>query len=375
VFDLFSLPKGGGTVSVVYKLSRALAERGHDVTVYTSDYQFNNNDIGRLQGIHVYPFHCWSKVGNFYFTPRVVDMAKRDLRQFDIIHLHCFRSFQNIILHHYAREYGVPYILDCHGSFPRQHGKYFLKWLFDTSFGNNLLKDTSRVIAETKSAASEYHAGGITDNLISIIAPPFAIEEFTNLPERGAFRKKYGLTRKHLIVFLGRIHWIKGLSFLVDSFAQLGRTNTTLALVGSDDGYKAALEKQIKALNLTDRVLFTGFLSGQDKLSALVDADVVVQVSSYEQGTGVPFEAVLCNTPIIVTKTTGSENVSKIDAGYLVEYGNITELRDIMEYVLGHPTEAEVKTNKAKEYIKTNLSLERVVQKYESIYAECKRVR
>lgn len=33
-FDSFSLSHGGGTVDLVYKLSRALAQRGHGVAIY-----------------------------------------------------------------------------------------------------------------------------------------------------------------------------------------------------------------------------------------------------------------------------------------------------------------------------------------------------
>ena len=107
------------------------------------------------------------------------------------------------------------------------------------------------------------------------------------------------------------------------------------------------------------------------KLSALVDADVVVQTSIYEQGTGVPFEAVLCNTPIIVSgHTVASANVRDIDGGYLVEHGNISELSDTIKHVLDNPDEAKTKTRKAVTFIKENLSLDKGVEKYERLYEE-----
>ena len=145
-----------------------------------------------------------------------------------------------------------------------------------------------------------------------------------------------------------------------------------MVIVGSDDGYKSTLDKLIDELNLSEKVLFTGFLGGEEKLSALVDADVMAQTSIYEQGTGVPFEAILCNTPIIVSKnTSASVNVSKIDAGYLVEYGNTQELRDTIQHILDNPAEAKGKVEKGQEYIKANLSLEKEIEKYESLYANC----
>src|SRR5207245_11567707 len=103
---------------------------------------------------------------------------------------------------------------------------------------------------------------------------------------------------------------------------------------------------------LAAKVRFTGFLGGEDKLAALVDADVVVQTSRYEQGAWAPFEAVLCGTPIVVSRNSGAgEDVKRIDAGYLVDFGDRAELRDTLAYVLDHPDEARQKARTAKAYI------------------------
>jgi glycosyltransferase involved in cell wall biosynthesis len=373
VFHIFSLPHGGGTTDVVYKLSRTLSQRGHEVTIYTSDFELDREYIDSLSGVEVYPFHSWFSLPQIHLTPSLVTQTKRKLKDFDVVHIHQFRSFQNIIIWHYARKYGIPYIVDAHGSTPRT-GKRGLKWLFDVVFGYRILKDASRVIAETETGVNEYKIFDVNQDKIALIPPPFPVEEFSQLPPPGLFRGKYHIKEKHIVLFLGRIHWIKGLGFLVESFYELtkSRNDAILVIVGKDDGYKSTLDRLIGKLNLADKVLFTGFLGGVDKLSALVDADVLVQTSIYEQGTGVPFEAILCNTPIIVSKnTSASENVTKIDAGYLVEYGNKKELSDTIQYVLDYPSQAKSKTQRAKEYIKANLSIDKVVEKYEHLYNDC----
>jgi len=376
LFDFFP-PRGGGTVDLVYKLSRALAQKGHEVVIYTSDFKLDQGYIDSLPEVSVYAFRCVSSLAAFYLIPGMVGEVRKRLKDFDIIHLHCARSFQHIVIHHYSREYGVPYVLDTHGSLPRMHGKrsfkWLLKWLFDVTFGYRLLRDASKVIAETEVGVNEYKEFGVNQDKIALIPPPFPIEEFSQLPPLGLFRQKYNIKDKHIIMFLGRIHWIKGLDFLVESFFQLAqyRSDTILVIVGNDDGYKSNLDKLIDKLDLSDRVLFTGFLGGDEKLSALVDADVVVQTSRYEQGAWAPFEAILCNTPIIVSSNSGAgEDVRKADAGYLIEYGNKNELRDMMQYVLDNPARAQKKTQKAKEYIKSALSLDKGIEKYEKLYKE-----
>jgi len=378
VFDIFS-PHTNGTVKVLYQLSKALMLRGHEVTVYTSDFKFDQKYANSLQRAIVYPFHLMFNLSALYLTPSIVGEAKKKLKEFDSIHLHCYRSFQNIVIHHYAKKYGVPYVVDAHGSTRRMAGgkrdhKWLLKWLFDIAFGYRILGDASRVIAQNEVAVREYREAGVDQDKITLLSLPFDIEKFSHLPPPGQFRHKFNIKEKHIILFLGRIHWIKGLDFLVRSFYDLAqcRSDVILAIVGPDDGYKSILDKLIDKLSLSERVLFTGFLDGEEKLSALVDATVLVQPSRYEQASWVPFEAILCNTPIIVSKNTGAgEDVSKIDAGYLVEYGNKNELINTIQKILDNPAEAASKTQKAKNYIITNLSLEKQAEEYEKLYLNC----
>jgi len=377
LFDFFS-PHGGGTVDVIFKLSRALIQRGHEVTIYTSDFKLDREYINSLQGAKVHPFRRLLNPLGVILTPGIVPEARKILKNVDIIHLHWHRSFQAIVIHHYAKKYGIPYVIDDHGTPHRKIAakgyKRLLWWIFDVTFGPGILRDASKVISETEVGVNEYTELGVSREKAAVITPPFATEDFSHLPSPGLFRQKYDIKRKHIVMFLGRLHWMKGLDFLVESFYELTKSinDVILIIVGNDDGYKATLDKLIEKLHLSDKVLFTGFLGGDEKLSALVDADVLVQTSMYEQGTGVPFEAILCNTPIIVTKHTGSgENVSKIDAGYLVEYKNNNELRDMIKYVLENPAEAQSKTKKAKEYITNNLSIDNKIGEYESLYTNC----
>ena len=132
------------------------------------------------------------------------------------------------------------------------------------------------------------------------------------------------------------------------------------------------LKKLAAALNITDKVLFTGFLGGQDKLAALEDADVMVQPSRYEQAAWAPIEAVLCGTPVIVSRDSGSgEDVSRMDAGYLVNYGNKAEMVQTIQDILGDPVKAGEKVKKAQAYIRANLSLDKKVEEYEKLYQQC----
>lgn len=372
VFNVF-YPLAGGTVDLMSKLTRTLAQRGHEVAIYTSDFRLDQVYIDSLDGIKVCPFHSWLNLLGSHLTPSMVAETKRSLKDFDIIHLHGHRCLQNIPIHHYAQKYGIPYVVDAHGSTPRL-GKRLLKRLFDIAFGYRILRDATYCIGETQMGVNEYKEFGVDQDKIILIPPPFFIEEFSQLPAAGGFRSRYGIGEKRLVMFVGRINQIKGLDFLVESFAELAklRSDVILAIVGNDDGYKPTLDALIGRLGLSSKVLFTGFLSGEEKLSALVDADVFIQVSRYEQGAWAPIEAVLCGTPIIVTGHTGTgEDVKRLDAGYLVEFGNTEELAGLIMKILEDPGEAEGKARVAAKYVRENMSMAERIVDYEKLYAKC----
>lgn len=378
VFDFFSLPHGGGIVDLLYWLSQSLKQRGHEVDIYTSDFELDRGYINSLQGVKVYPFHSWFHVSGIHVMPGIIAEAGKKLRNFDIIHLHAYRSFQNVVIHRYARKYNIPYIIDAHGAILRigrgnKGLKQLLKWIYDVAFGNRILRDSGKVIAQNEMEASQYREAGVSQSKIIQLPLPFATGEFARLPSGGLFRRRFDIEQKHIVLYLGRIHWIKGLDFLIESFYELTklRNDVVLAMVGADDGYKSTLEKMIYRLHLSNGVLFTGFLKGEEKLSAMVDADLLVQTSVYEQSSKTPFEAILCNTPVIVSKDTGAgDDVAKIDAGYLVEYGDKSELVDRIQYILDNPDKAQSKTQRAKKYIEANLSLTSQTEKYEKLYQE-----
>jgi glycosyltransferase involved in cell wall biosynthesis len=377
-FDFFSPAHGGGTVDILYQLSRSLSHRGHNVVLYTSDFKLDGDYIRSLEGVKVYPFHSRLDMAGLHVMPGIMAASKQNLKNIDVIHTHCLRSFQNCVLHHYATKYGIPYIVDAHGSAPRitagrQGPMFFFKWLYDVLCGYRILRDAGKLVAETRVGADEYIRLGAGPDKIALIHPPIDVDEFSVLPAAGMFRQKQNIGDKKVVMFLGRINWIKGIDFLVDAFTLLAkqREDVVLVIAGPDDGYQPDLEKRIYDLGIGNKVLFTGFLGGADKLAALVDADVLVQPSIYEQGARPALEAILCHTPVIVSRHTGAgEDIAKMDAGYLVEHGNPEGLRDAIQYVFDNPDEAGIKTQKAKDYIGKNLSLAAQTEKYEKLYAE-----
>tara|TARA_E500000178_G_C16994393_1_gene742419 strand:+ start:659 stop:1807 length:1149 start_codon:yes stop_codon:yes gene_type:complete len=375
VFPFYSISGGGGTTWLIDQLSIAQSKAGHEVTVITTDYMFDQNNLNNKNNYNVVALKSYFNFFGIYFSPELFRFCNKSLRDYDIIHLHLFRSIQNSIICYYANKFKIPYVIDAHGSLPRHFKvKYLKKYFFDILLGKDILKNSKAFIAENELSYKEYIDYGVDDDKIAIVRPPFPVKEYVDLPRKGLFKSKHNLEKKSIILFFGRIHWIKGIDILVKSFnlIQLRRDDIHLVIMGEDDGFKAKVVEIIKNLKITHKVLFTGYLSGNEKLSCIIDSSVVVQTSRYEQGAGAPLEAVLCNVPIIVSDNSGAAmDVKRLNAGYIVNFNDHEQLSDTIEYVVDNQDEAVIKTKFGAERIRQDLSIEKNIIEYDKVYKSC----
>ncbi|MBU0980495.1 MAG: hypothetical protein KJ709_06830, partial [Nanoarchaeota archaeon] len=75
-FDFLSLPHGGGTVDIVYKLSKALSARGHDITICTGDYELDTDYLRSLSdaGVELKMYHSYFNKHGIYLMPRLAKL-------------------------------------------------------------------------------------------------------------------------------------------------------------------------------------------------------------------------------------------------------------------------------------------------------------
>jgi glycosyltransferase involved in cell wall biosynthesis len=374
-FDFLSLPHGGGTVDIVYKLSKSLAQRGHEVTICTGDYDIDYKYLSELSGAGLRIYHSYFNKHGIYL---MFELAQLDIRDYDVIHFHCYRSFQNIVLTNKARRHHIPYIIDSHGSTVSRTGsKVPILTTYDRLFGRSMIEHASLLVAETGVGFAEWEQLGAGFDRIRLQHPLLDTSEFDMLPERGSFREWYKINDSPIVLFLGRIHHAKGIDTLLQAFHSFtqGR-DAKLVIVGQDDGYRSTLEDMAIELGIQDRVLFTGYLSGVHKLAALVDAAVLVQPSRNEAGARPSLEAIMVGTPVIVSRDTGAgQEIAKFDGGLLFKSGDVDELVNAVREVIDNPAGARARTDKARRYIIDNLSFTNGITGYEILYQEAMKQR
>ena len=263
----------------------------------------------------------------------------------------------------------IPYIIHGHGSVARV-GKKWLKLFYDILWGYKLLENASKLIAVSNEEFIHYQKMGADEKKIHIIYNGVDATFFHNNRQKGLFRKKYNLKNK-IILYLGRIHETKGLDFLLHAFSSLSnkiKTTTIIVFIGTDEGYKKKLLLLAKKLHIENALYFIGSVDETEKKSAYYDADVFVNPARYMAGVALTtIEALLCNLPIITTNESG-EVIQKSGGGYLVNYGDVIDLKNKLEIVLENPKKLQAMISEGKKYILQNLTWNKVIEQNIKIY-------
>jgi glycosyltransferase involved in cell wall biosynthesis len=131
------------------------------------------------------------------------------------------------------------------------------------------------------------------------------------------------LEGRRRLLFLGRIHPIKGIDVLLKAWAAVeGRfADWELHLAGPDSaGYLAELRTLAATLGVR-RVVFRGPLYGADKLEAYREASLFVLPTHSENFGMSVAEALAAGTPAIVTKGAPWPGLTSEGAGWWIDHG------------------------------------------------------
>lgn len=367
---------------MAYNVTRELVRRGHEVIVYTTDsidrHSRQRPRTVEIEGVRIHYFRnlsnslAWWRLS---LAPGIVFQLPKEIKTFDLIHLQDFRTFQNLVIHHYATKYNIPCIFQAHGSMLTFFHRGSLKRIFDAIWGRNILQDASRLIAITSAEAEQYRSMGISRAKIDIVPNAIDTSEFKILPKRGLFRGKYNIDNNHkIILYLGRINKVKGLELLVNAFVNnlkdIGEAK--LVIAGPDDGYMPNLQSLIRNLRIEDKILFTGALYGIDKLTAYVDADIYVLPSIYESFPVTVLEAAACRIPVIVTDCCGIADIVHGQIGLAIPRDS-NQLGQAIVNILTDKSMKQRFSERGRTLVFKEFSWPKVVDRLEKIYEIAKR--
>ncbi len=142
-----------------------------------------------------------------------------------------------------------------------------------------------------------------------------------SLPPRGSFRAKIpAAADRNFFLFLGRLHFKKGLDILAEAFALYAKSGGTMDLVvaGPDDGALTDLRQRIAAHKLESRIHIVGPLYGPEKLAAFADASAFVLTSRQEGFSIAITEALAAALPVVISPECHFPEVAAENAGLIV---------------------------------------------------------
>jgi glycosyltransferase involved in cell wall biosynthesis len=371
----------GGTPRLAYDMGRALVRRGHNVTVLTTDTggakRIPSDVIARIHsnGLDGLRVHFYKNLSNqlayhqrLFLPLEFFRDIRRRLRETDIVHIHDLRSFLSAASHHAARSAGKPYVLSPHGGL--QHlGKKSLKSVFDLFWGKQILRDTSALCAISPLEELDATLYGVPKQRICPFPPGIDADHYRNLPPRGEFVARWNLQGRKIVLFLGRLHWIKGADILIDAIDRLRQLpDLHLVIAGPDDGAESQLRALVRSKGLEEKVTFTGFLDDAQKLSALVDSESLVVPSRKEGFPLALLEAIACQIPVIVTSACDFGEWVHQQPGLLsFKSEDAEDLTRKLQAVLCHPKNSKALLD-ARSFVFDYFSLDSLAERAEHLY-------
>lgn len=363
----------GGIPRIAWGLTRELVRQGVRVTVWTTDAfdgasRSSEPRDRQLEGVRVLTSRNASNdlaYTHQLFLPRKPWLD--GLEGVDLVHLHGHRHLLNNVAVDAARRWGVPYVMTPNGTLPRHERKVGAKWAWDALVSGRVPGGAARMIAVSKPEIGQFRAAGIPQERIVTIPNGLMLDEFDDLPEPGTFKARWKLPRRRkLVAYLGQVSPRKGVDHLVAAFQDRALPDATLVIAGNDMGGMAAARAKADP-----SVVFTGLLSGRERLRLLVDADVLVYASTDEIFGLVPFEGLMCGTPVVVGGDCGcGQLIGEAGAGLLVKHADVEGLRLRIRTLLDDPVAAGAMVSRGRRYVQERLSFEVVAAQHRRLYEE-----
>lgn len=238
-----------------------MQKKGYQATVVTTDALDAEKRIEKLEetidGIKIYRFrninNKRTKFHNVYLPKGMKKRFKKNIKNYDIVHIHDILNLPAIRGSKFARKNKVKYFLHPHGilSDTRVAAKKSTIKKLLLKLCHNMMDEADGIFALTKQEEKEIAHYTKNKNIFHL-PNGLNLKEFENIPKID-LRKKYNLDKDCVIfTFLGRIQYIKGLDIAIKLLAEYNKTNTNrrYLIIGPDEGEQNKLERLAEELGI-----------------------------------------------------------------------------------------------------------------------------
>ncbi|MHA1212367.1 MAG: glycosyltransferase family 4 protein [Candidatus Heimdallarchaeota archaeon] len=338
--------KVGGLAAHVFDISQVLVKKGFEIHVLTCSFP-GAADFEVLDGVYVHRFDAYEIPGpeflqwdlnmNLLMEKKAIEII--DKYNIDIIHAHDWLVASAAIgLKHMYRK---PLLSTIHSlERGRRSGLFNDGQHMIDQIENLLVQESWHNIVCSQYMQSLCHFSfAFPNDKMTIIPNGVRYADFSvELPKEEKIRhhKKYAAKEEHIIAYIGRLVPEKGVNILLGAVKSvIDRVPNTKFVIAGEGWHRNELERITKELQITDKVLFTGYIPEEDFLAYFNVADILVVPSTYEPFGIVALEGMATNTPIIVSDVGGlSEIVDHQWTGMKVPADNSAILAEVIVELL-----------------------------------------
>lgn len=366
----------GGPVFAVHALCAALAKRGCDVTVFTTNVDGPGESVVPLDapvsmdGVNVRYFHSpWLR--RLYYSPAMARALHEQCGSFDAVHLHSVFLWPTWAAARAASRAGAPYLLSPRGMLvkdliARKSARLKRAWISLIERRN--LEHASGIHVTSEAEAIELKQFGFA--LPAIFQVPNGVTPDSGQNAAGELPDDLGKILaggKPVVLCLGRINWKKGLDRLIPAMARV--PEAVLLVVGNDEEeHTAALRELARREGVLDRVVFAGPVFGRAKATLYRRATLLALASYSENFGNVVLEAMAEGCPVLVTPEVGAAPIVEELGGGLVVQGSPQSLGEGLKKLLGDPALRTAMGKRASEMVRTNYSWDAVAGRMIDVY-------
>ena len=258
---------------------------------------------------------------------RLVSVIARN-EEFDVIHAHDWMTYPAGIAA--AKLTGKPLVVHIHSTEFDRSGEHVHQHVYDIERSG--LHQSDRIVAVSYLTRSVLiNRYGVYSDKIEVVYN--AIEKngsFLNPPENARIEKD-----EKIVLFLGRITMQKGPEYFLGAAKKVleHMDDVKFVMAGSGDLIQQSIE-MAAGMGIGHKVLFTGFLRGDDVDRVFRMADLFVMPSVSEPFGLVPLEALRNDVPVIISKQSGVAEV--LHHVLKVDFWDIDEMANKIIAVLRH---------------------------------------
>jgi len=318
----------GGPIFAIHGLCKAMAARGHEVQVFTTNIDGPGNSpvpIGvpvNLESVLVRYFSC-PLLRRLYWAPALGRALENEIGKFDVVHLHSVFLWPTWAAARAARKADMPYVLSPRGMLVRDligRRSWLAKSAWIQIIERSNLRQAAAVHLTSQLEAAELQRFGWQLPRLAVI--PNGVDEPPPCHGQIATDIEAIAAEQPLVLFLGRLSWKKGLDRLLHAFActRAGK----LAIVGTDDeGIAPRLVKLAGGLRIADRVrILPRTVIGSEKERLFAAARAFVLTSYSENFGNTALEAMRRRVPVVVTPEVGAADIVRESGGGVVVAGD-----------------------------------------------------